>query len=253
MKRLIMMVALVALWCALWQRVSIANVLSGTALAVAIFASGLGPAGRGGVRLVPLLKLLWVVVVDLVTSTLAVAREVIVPEDTTDETVIVVEIAPIGLAIIWQVMDAVSRIAYGKASILRSAAMKVTVDVDCTPEEARRFLGLPDLTPVHDLYLDKMKETMEQGITPDTVDCEEPVVAMTNDSAVISFTRDYGSQESIFVTDLRNGTWREAVRLAPTFSEHYTPSVVMNDAGQAIVAWHGYANWDDHLYFSSYR
>ena len=27
--------------------------------------------------------------------------------------------------------------------------MKVTVDVDCTPEEARRFLGLPDLTPVH--------------------------------------------------------------------------------------------------------
>ena len=96
MKRLIMMVALVALWCALWQRVSIANVLSGTTLAVAIFASGLGPAGRGGVRLVPLLKLLWVVVVDLVVSTIAVAREVIVPEDTTDETVIVVEIAPIG-------------------------------------------------------------------------------------------------------------------------------------------------------------
>lgn len=48
--------------------------------------------------------------------------------------------------------------------------MKVTVDVDCTPEEARRFIGLPDLTPVHDLYLDKMKETMEKGITPDTVE-----------------------------------------------------------------------------------
>jgi hypothetical protein len=26
--------------------------------------------------------------------------------------------------------------------------MKISVDVDCTPEEARRFLGLPDLTPV---------------------------------------------------------------------------------------------------------
>lgn len=48
--------------------------------------------------------------------------------------------------------------------------MKVTVDVDCTPEEARRFIGLPDLTPVHDLYLDKMKQTMEEGITPDTVE-----------------------------------------------------------------------------------
>ena len=35
--------------------------------------------------------------------------------------------------------------------------MKFTVDVDCTPEEARRFLGLPDLTPVHEAYLEKMK------------------------------------------------------------------------------------------------
>ena len=33
--------------------------------------------------------------------------------------------------------------------------MKFTVDVDCTPEEARRFLGLPDLTPVHQAYIDK--------------------------------------------------------------------------------------------------
>ena len=48
--------------------------------------------------------------------------------------------------------------------------MKVIVDVDCTPEEARRFLGLPDLTPVHDLYLDKMKETMKEGLTLDMIE-----------------------------------------------------------------------------------
>ena len=35
--------------------------------------------------------------------------------------------------------------------------MKVTVDVDCTPEEARRFLGLPDLSAVHEAYVEKMK------------------------------------------------------------------------------------------------
>ncbi|MEX2454664.1 MAG: DUF6489 family protein [Rhodospirillaceae bacterium] len=28
--------------------------------------------------------------------------------------------------------------------------MKVTFDIDCTPEEARRFLGLPDVTPVNE-------------------------------------------------------------------------------------------------------
>ncbi|MGE4321464.1 MAG: DUF6489 family protein [Sphingobium sp.] len=31
--------------------------------------------------------------------------------------------------------------------------MKVTVDVDCTPAEARSFLGLPDVTPIHDKYV----------------------------------------------------------------------------------------------------
>jgi hypothetical protein len=47
--------------------------------------------------------------------------------------------------------------------------MKVTVDVDCTPEEARRFLGLPDLTPVHQAYVEKLQKTISDGITPDTV------------------------------------------------------------------------------------
>ena len=41
--------------------------------------------------------------------------------------------------------------------------MKVTVDVDCTPEEARRFLGLPDLTSVHEAYLEKMKKALSEG------------------------------------------------------------------------------------------
>lgn len=47
--------------------------------------------------------------------------------------------------------------------------MKVTVDFDCTPEEARRFMGLPDLTPVHEAYVEKMKKAATEGLTPDTV------------------------------------------------------------------------------------
>jgi hypothetical protein len=45
--------------------------------------------------------------------------------------------------------------------------MKVTVDVDCTPEEARRFMGLPDLTPVHDAYVEKMKAAVTDGVSPE--------------------------------------------------------------------------------------
>lgn len=45
--------------------------------------------------------------------------------------------------------------------------MKVTIDIDCTPEEARRFMGLPDLTPVHAAYVEKMKGAVADGATPE--------------------------------------------------------------------------------------
>lgn len=48
--------------------------------------------------------------------------------------------------------------------------MKINVEVDCTPEEARRLFGLPDLEPLHDIYLSRVKELMAKGITPDLVE-----------------------------------------------------------------------------------
>ncbi|HEY0085809.1 MAG TPA: DUF6489 family protein [Allosphingosinicella sp.] len=47
--------------------------------------------------------------------------------------------------------------------------MKISVDVDCTPEEARRFLGLPDLTPVHQAYVDKMTRAVTDGVTAESM------------------------------------------------------------------------------------
>lgn len=38
--------------------------------------------------------------------------------------------------------------------------MKFTVDVDCTPEEARTFLGLPDVKPIQDHYVQAVLDTM---------------------------------------------------------------------------------------------
>ena len=40
--------------------------------------------------------------------------------------------------------------------------MKVTIEVDCTPEEARRAIGLPDLTPLHDRFIAQMQEGMDR-------------------------------------------------------------------------------------------
>lgn len=44
--------------------------------------------------------------------------------------------------------------------------MKVNFQIECTPEEARAFFGLPDLSPIHDAYVDKMKSMMTDGLAP---------------------------------------------------------------------------------------
>ena len=38
--------------------------------------------------------------------------------------------------------------------------MKITIDIDCTPEEARSFLGLPDVAPMQTAVMDEMQKRM---------------------------------------------------------------------------------------------
>lgn len=42
--------------------------------------------------------------------------------------------------------------------------MKVKVDIECTPQEARTFIGLPDLTPVHEAMVEKMVSLATDGV-----------------------------------------------------------------------------------------
>lgn len=39
--------------------------------------------------------------------------------------------------------------------------MKVSVEVDCSPEEARCFLGLPDVSKANDVYMDAVAKAMQ--------------------------------------------------------------------------------------------
>ena len=39
--------------------------------------------------------------------------------------------------------------------------MKVNVEVDCTPDEARRFLGLPDVSEANKAYVDVIAKVMQ--------------------------------------------------------------------------------------------
>jgi hypothetical protein len=42
--------------------------------------------------------------------------------------------------------------------------MKVTIDIDCTPEEARQFLGLPNLDKAHQAAMEAMVARMRDAV-----------------------------------------------------------------------------------------
>lgn len=46
---------------------------------------------------------------------------------------------------------------------MKGPPMKVTVEMDLTPKEARELLGLPDLEPLQDAMVARMRENMEQA------------------------------------------------------------------------------------------
>lgn len=41
--------------------------------------------------------------------------------------------------------------------------MKISIDIDCTPEEARRLMGLPDVDQVNGIYMDAMARMMKEA------------------------------------------------------------------------------------------
>lgn len=45
--------------------------------------------------------------------------------------------------------------------------MKFELEIEATPAEARSFLGLPDLTPLHDAWVERMKSFTLEGPSAD--------------------------------------------------------------------------------------
>lgn len=43
--------------------------------------------------------------------------------------------------------------------------MKIRIEIDCTPLEARRFLGLPDVEPMQEALMKQMQAQMQKALT----------------------------------------------------------------------------------------
>lgn len=46
--------------------------------------------------------------------------------------------------------------------------MKVNIEIDCTPLEARQFFGLPDVSPMQTAVMEKLQEQMVSNISKAT-------------------------------------------------------------------------------------
>jgi Family of unknown function (DUF6489) len=71
--------------------------------------------------------------------------------------------------------------------------MKVTVEVDCTPEEARGFLGLPDVVPVQQAIMEKLQQRMKSAIDATTPEALlKAWMPMTPDQTQQAFAKMFG-------------------------------------------------------------
>jgi multicomponent Na+:H+ antiporter subunit E len=92
LRRLITVAGLVFTWCALWGEASFANLASGIVVATLVSGGSIGTSGRGRIRIRPLVRFGILVAIDLVVSTVSVAREILTPTDHTDEAIIAVPV-----------------------------------------------------------------------------------------------------------------------------------------------------------------
>ena len=45
--------------------------------------------------------------------------------------------------------------------------MKISIEIDCTPEEARNFMGLPDVSQANNIYVETISKAMKGVSNPD--------------------------------------------------------------------------------------
>lgn len=53
-----------------------------------------------------------------------------------------------------------------------SGAMKIKIDIECTPQEARAFFGLPDVEPIQEAVLGKVQDRLTgylEGTDPEAL------------------------------------------------------------------------------------
>lgn len=83
--------------------------------------------------------------------------------------------------------------------------MKVGIDIDCTPAEARAFLGLPDVKPMQDALMKQLEERISAVLSGTDGDVLMKTWMPLGVQGMEQITKAFMSQFDMAVNPLREG------------------------------------------------
>ncbi|SIN60255.1 hypothetical protein SAMN02745824_0624 [Parasphingorhabdus marina DSM 22363] len=70
--------------------------------------------------------------------------------------------------------------------------MKVTVELDCTPEEARRLMGLPDVGKLNETYVKEMSKFLQGASSVEQLQNFTKIIAPMGEAGIKMFSSFLG-------------------------------------------------------------
>ncbi|GAB5482415.1 DUF6489 family protein [Sphingorhabdus sp. EL138] len=74
--------------------------------------------------------------------------------------------------------------------------MKVTVELDCTPEEARRMMGLPDVAKLNETYVKEMSKFLQGASSVEQLQNFTKIIAPMGEAGIKMFSSFLGGAMS---------------------------------------------------------
>lgn len=70
--------------------------------------------------------------------------------------------------------------------------MKVTVELDCTPEEARRLMGLPDVGKLNETYVSELSKFLQGASSVEQLQSFTKIIAPMGEAGIKMFSSFLG-------------------------------------------------------------
>lgn len=70
--------------------------------------------------------------------------------------------------------------------------MKVTVELDCTPEEARRLMGLPDVGKLNETYVSELSKFLQGANSVEQLQSFTKIIAPMGEAGIKMFSSFLG-------------------------------------------------------------